>query len=587
MADEKPTLLDRASAGFERVIQVVAPKVGFERAHARAAMKFFGYDAAHPGRLRGHSGGMHKNASAESPRMSWDRVKVMWDARDMVRNDPLVGGLVDRVVMYICAKIAYQPRTGDPQVDRLYRDYFYDWCNRADLSGRFRLRDLCVLGLKGMITDGDHGFAKVRQGNELRLQSIESDRIGNPLQIATPMSETYIAGFNLNNLGQIVSVKVFRRTRTSQYFFDKEVPAEQFIHLALHATTDQYRPASMLVRVLPHARDLHELIGFEKQAAKFASMFAGFFKPASMQTQGAPIWDEAPTPGNLGKINAEAGLVKQIPQGYGDISWAPGTDRPSNSFMQLFETVVRLFAQGLRLPYGFVWDFAVFGGVTARIELVQVDRAFAQYRQMLVDRMLENVKNDVLALAIATRALPPTQNWKAGKWNFGGKMTGDYGHDTQANVQKLQFGLTTGTNLADEDGEEWEELTTTAVKEIKFMQQLASEYGVPVELISQRFPNATQLLAAINTPPAQPPKDLFSQKGDTATKQLIEILAGVGEGKTDKASAVEQIVNIFGVPRLKAESMVPDGPGPAERFGKLGSRKLALPARARNGNGKK
>ena len=56
-------------------------------------------------------------------------------------------------------------------------------------------------------------------------------------------------------------------------------------------------------------------------------------------------------------------------------------------FIELFETVVRLFAQGLKMPYGFVWDLAIFGGVTARIELVQVDRAFARYRQLLVDKM--------------------------------------------------------------------------------------------------------------------------------------------------------------------------------------------------------
>jgi capsid protein len=574
---------------LERVISVVSPERGFKRAQARAAMTFFGYDAAHPGRFRGGSGGMHKNASAESPRMSLDRIKVMWDARDMVRNDPLVGGLVDRIVLYIAgSKISYQPRTTDPQVDRLYRDFFYDWCNRSDLSGRHRLRDQAVLGTKGMITDGDHGFVKVRQGNELRLQAIESDRIGNPLMANMPMSENYINGFNINNLGQLVSVKIFRRTRTSQYYFDKEVPAEQFIHLAMHATSDQYRPASQLVRILPHARDVHELIGMAKQQQKFASMFAGFLQPTDPYNQrGAATWDAAPKVGELGSIQAEAGLVKQMPAGYGDIKFAPGSDVPTGAFIQLFETVIRLIASGLSLPYGFVWDMAVFGGVTARIELVQVDRAIARYRQMLVDRMLEPVKNDVLALAIATRQIPPTKNWKAGKWNFGGKLTGDYGHDTAANVQKLQFGLATATNLADEDGEELEEMIRTAAGEMKYKQQIAAETGVPIELMDNRFPNATQLLAAINTPPVPPPQDLISQKGDAATKQLIEILSSVGEGTTDKESAVEQIVNIFGVPRSQAEAMVPDGPGPGPRvtggarFGQA-TRKLAL-----NGNRKR
>src|SRR6266542_1704085 len=578
MAEQGPNL-----NWFDRAVAAVFPESGFKRAHARAAMTFFGYDAAHPGRLRGGSGGMSKNASAESPRMSADRIRVMWDARDMVRNDPILGGLVDRVVMYICGNIAYQPRTGDHSVDRLYRDFFYDWCERSDLTGRHRLREQAALGIKGMIVDGDHGFVKVRQGNELRLQSIESDRIGNPLEMIGQTSENYIGGFTINNMGQIVSVRVFRRTRMSQYSLDREVPVNEFIHLAMHATSDQYRPASQLVRVLPHSRDLRELIGFAKQKQKVASMFSGFLKPTDPYGKaGAAAWDEAPKPGGeLGRINAEAGLIKQMPLGYGDIEFAPACRNPNDAFIQLFETVIRLIASGLVLPYGFVWDMAVFGGMTARIELVQVDRAIARSRQLLVDKILEPVKNDVFALGIATRAIPAHRNWRIGKWNFGGKLTGDYGHDTQADLAKLSAGLTSATNLADADGEEYEDLVEQAAKEMQFMQEVASETRVPIELLSQRFPNATALLAAGATPPTPPPQDLISQKGDTATKQLIEILTNVGEGTMDKESAVEQIVNIFGVTRAKAESMVPSGPGPTARqqrgsFGRLGARKLAL-----------
>lgn len=572
---------------LDRVVSFISPQSGFQRAHARAAMNFFGYDAAHPGRLRGWSGGMSKNASAESPRMAADRVKVMWDARDMARNDPLIGGIVDRVVMYICGKIAYQPRTGDHNVDRTYRDFFYDWCERSDLTGRHRLREQAALGTKGMIVDGDHGFVKVRQGNELRLQHIESDRIGNPLEMIGATNENYVQGFNLNSFGQITSVKVYRRTRMSQYFFDREVPINQFIHLAIHQTSDQYRPASHLVRVLPHARDLRELIGFAKQQQKFASMWAGFLKPTTpYNSPAAASWDEAPKAGEQGKIFAEAGLVKEIPQGYGEIQFAPTCDNPNGAFIQLFETVIRLLANGLILPYGFIWDMGVFGGVTARIELVQVDRAIARYRQHLVDRMLEPVKNDVLSLGIATRAIPATPNWKMGKWNFGGKLTGDYGHDTQADLAKLSAGLQSATNLADQDGEEWEDLVTQSAKEFEFMRDVAGESRVPIELLSNRFPNATQLLAAAATPPTPPPQDLISQKGDAATKQLIDILTSVGEGKIDKDSAVEQIINIFGVPRAQAEAMVPDGPGEAVRQQRISSR--GKPSRKlylrRNGN---
>ena len=577
---------------LDRAIQVVAPSYALERYRSRALINYFGYDAANPGRLRGGSGGMHKNASAESPRASSDAVKLMWDARDMYRNDSLIGGLVDRVAMYVCAKIAYQPRTGDPEIDRAYRDYFYDWCTRSDFSGRHRLREQMELAFKGMVVDGDHGLVKVRQGMEIRLQHVEADRIGSPLEMVGQTSEKYIRGITINDFGQIVSYRVFKRTRTSQYVFDREVPANQFIHLRRTASSDQYRPVSALARVLPHARDLHELIGFAKQQQKFASMFSGFFKPKDpFKTGGGDFWDTPPKSGEPGVVNAQAGMIKAIPSEYGDISFAPECHTPTGAFMSLFETVIRLLAHGTVLPYGFVWDMAVFGGVTARIELVQVDRAFARHRQLLVDQALEGIKNDVLGLAIAARLLPPHPNWKAGKWNFGGRMTGDYGHDTTANLQKLQAGLVTATSLADEEGEEYEEIMETAAKEMQFKQSLAASTKIPIELFDQRFPNATQLLAAINTPPAPPPAPppgLLGEIGDKGVKQVLEVLKQVGEGVTDRESGIEALVQLTGIERHEAEKMVPDGPGPSSlgmrpeekngRFGRFG-RKLALNGR--------
>lgn len=586
MASDREGDLNFFQRAIERTIYTFSPQRAFERASARTAMEYFGYDAAHPGRLRGGSGGLHKNASAESPRMTTDRIKLMWDARDQVRQDPMLGGLVDRLVMYIIGKIAYQPRTGTPAIDRIYRDFFYDWCGRSDLTGRFRLKEQAALGLKGMMVDGDHGVNEVRAGNELRLQHVESDRIGDPLKVIGNFSDNYIQGIWLNQLGQPTGYDVYRRTRLAQYIFDRQVPVDQFIHLAMPDTSDKYRPASMLARVLPTSRDLFELIGFAKQQQKFASMFAGFLKPTDPYNKGggAAAWDQVPADNKLGQIDAQAGLIKQIPAGYGDIIFAPGSNVPTGAFIQLFETCIRLIAQGLLLPYGFVWDMAVFGGVTARIELVQVDRALARFRQMLVDKMLDRVKNKVLALGIATGRIPAHPNFKIGKWNFGGRLTGDYGHDTQANIQKLQFGLTTATTLADEDGEEFEELVRNSASEIKFMQGVAAEQGVPIELLSQRFPNATQMLAAINTPPAPPPKGMVNIETE-GVKPLLEVLGKVGEGVIDKDSAVNAIVQMYGVPRGRAEKMVPDGPGPAARWGAQGARKLATGGRGgKNGN---
>jgi capsid protein len=456
-------------------------------------------------------------------------------------------------------------------VDRAYRDYFYSWCTRADLTGRHRLRELVELALKAMLRDGDFGFVKVKAGREIRLQSVEADRIGNPLEAAGANSETYIRGITINGLGQPTSYRIFNRTRNGQYTLDREVMPQQFLHLMKARSTDQYRPESWLAPALPDARDLYEMVGFEKQAAKFASMFSGFLKPKDpFGRVGGSAWDTAPKGGELGVINATAGQIRQLPADYGDVVFAPGTQRPSGAFIQLFETMIRSFSNALVVPYGFVWDMAVFGGVTARIETMQVDRCFERYRQLLVDRCLEAVKDDVLSTGISFKEIPPTPNWRAGKWNFGAKLTGDVGHDTSANVQKLQMGLATQTNLLDYDGEEFEDVTETQAKEMQFKQQMAAKYKIPIELLDQRFPQATALLAAMNTPPPPPPPGIVAQEGGAGeVKPLLAILEQVGEGTMEHDAGVQSLVALYGIAPALAEKMVPKGPPPARRYGQV------------------
>lgn len=59
--------------------------------------------------------------------------------------------------------------------------------------------------------------------------------------------------------------------KLKQYSLEGEVKPESFIHLFFPSRTDQYHGVSKLAPALPHARDLYELPGYEKIAAKFAT----------------------------------------------------------------------------------------------------------------------------------------------------------------------------------------------------------------------------------------------------------------------------------------------------------------------------
>lgn len=125
----------------------------------------------------------------------------------------------------------------------------------------------------------------------------------------------------------------------------------------------------------------------------------------------------------------------------------------------------------------------------------------------------------------------------------------------------LQNGLITRGKVAEEiDGSSNVEIARTLAREVKELQEVAAESGVPIELIVPQMANATQLLAAINTPPSpppQPPPGMVGQVGEKTAGQVIDVLTAYAEGKLERESAIQSLVWVYGVPRAKAEKLVP------------------------------
>lgn len=545
---------------IDRMLMPVLPNVVLSRALARERLVMLGYDAASPGLKRGSSGGLAKNAAAESWRVARDRVNLMWDARDMERNVCLVGGLLDRIVLYALGKVQYQSRTGDSTADKNYEQHFAGWARRADLTGRFNLLRCARLALRSTLRDGDIGWMWVNQGNTLRIQGIEADRIGSPIESTS--EERYISGLTINEQGQVASYRVYARTRTGNYTNPREVAPEHFMHIADPKRYDQYRGITALASALPHARDLYELFGFEKVGAKFASAWAGFLRTRDPHNaNGAAGWDTT-TGGDDGRptMAANPGMVTKLREGE-EMMFAPGTQRPSGAFLNLVEALLHEIAIGMNLPFGFVYDMARFGGVTARLEAQQAQRTFEYWQQIIVDQMLDPIRDRVLATGIRNGELKAVPNWQSGTWQFGAHLTADIQHETSAAMEKLSYGMTTGSRVSYElSGEDFERLTEQNAREIQFLQRVATKYGVPIELLAAaRAPNASQLLAdmaASRKPPTPPPPGLINEVGDKAVGPMVEILTKYGEGTIDRATAVNALRKIYGFGALEAEMLV-------------------------------
>lgn len=550
---------------LDRAISFVSPETGVRRGMARNQLRMFGYDAANPGIKRGRSGSASKNASSENWRSSRDRIALMWDSRDVVRNFAILRGMVSRIVQYVCDGTAYISQTGDEGIDNEYQQYFNEWAKTADITGRHNFGDLVWMAFWAMLVDGDHGWNLLTLPDAsgtptLKIQPIEADRIGNVYNPAETNEGNKIGGILVGEMGEPLAYEIYKRGRLNvQYTKEMDVPAEQFIHLFDPTRVDQYRGITALATAIAPARDLYEIYEFEIQAAKWQVGHAGVIRVADPFKQGSVSqWDgntEPVTNTGTGTVQMEPGKILRLTQGE-DVTFSPGTNRPNGAFLNLVQTMIREMSMGMNMPYGFLYDMSTFGGHASRIEIAQAQRGIRRFQKLLKEQALDPVRNAVLGMGISEGIIPPHPAWKNGRWGFGASLSGDYGNDTAANLQKLSAGLITASDLISENGQTFEEVTRRQATEVQYMQRIASETGVPIELLTSRLSGATELLAAMNTPPPAPPAGLVEAQVDV--KPMIDILKNVGEGVMDRESAINALMQMYGMSRQEADKIVPE-----------------------------
>lgn len=549
---------------LERSLSAVSPRLAMDRAADRQRLKMFEEEPDWAdNKSRGRAATAGDQASSESWKKQRERVEAIWEARAMEENLCVIAGLLDKISMYTIGNLEYRPTTGDKGADREYADYFHEACGKIDVTGRHRLKKLAELAVRSMFRDGEFGFVERQDGLDYKLQAVEADRIGNPSYLK--QSEENISGIKIDvGTGAVTAYEIYRRSRTNQYRLEGEITPDRFIHLFRPTRTDQYHGVSILKPVIPHAKDLYELFGYEKIAAKFAASFAGFLQTADPYSpDGANTWDSPGRGKELPTMAAQAGTLQKLGRG-DNVMFAPGTQRPSGAFIALVQAIFREIALGTNLPYGFIYDMAVFGGVTARLETQQADRVFRRFREMLVDTLLERVKRKVLLAGIARKEIGTVKLWNKGTWSFGASLTGDIGHQVQADSTMVTFGVKTRTRWASELGEDFADLANEAAAEIQLLQEISTERKVPLELLNASLTNPTEVLAnlakahaGISDEPAPPP-GMLGQIGEKGTAQVIELLTAVGRGEIDRQSARVTLITVYGMDAGAAEALLPD-----------------------------
>jgi lambda family phage portal protein len=482
-----------------KAISFVSPKAALDRMVNQAKLRNFGrFDSALTSEKRGISRGVSGGEDTSGTR---ERYSLIRAARDLADNFPPVRSLLLKFATYVSGRIAYQARTGNREADTAIERYWQKWCNDCDFLGRHNFTTLLQLAVTAMLRDGDCGFIIVRDGEDLKLQSVEADRIGSPYDRTD--TDKYIGGINVDDYGRPVSYTIFTRTINNQYISPVDIVAKEFIHLFDAARLDEYRGRSAFATALNATRDLQEAIKAEVQAIKYASYQSGvittesgaadagdYFARGNSNDQGQVARLQSLDPGTVNYLSA------------GEKMEMFKSDRPTGAFGEFIRLVQAHICMAVGLPYGFAFD-ADKSGPMARMEAAMAERTFLRWRGLLEGQFLNRIKNVILLDAASRGLIPDSEYLLDGRWCWPAKVSIDYGREANADINLWKAGLKTAGQIYSDMGEDYEEALRARAKEAAMIVALGTEMDIPSEYISDSI-IPIQAAAPVAAPIAAP-----------------------------------------------------------------------------------
>jgi len=475
---------------------LVSTRAALNRMVNREKMNWFRYLAAQPTSARRNA---PFTTAGEWLKVQREKLQIMWNAIQMVDNSGLCTGILVKFPTYVCGTLGWQARTGDKKTNDQYEEYLKQKCNKPgniDITRRYTLRQMCMLDIRSIALKGDVGTNVVRDGDEIYLQGIEADRIGDPYKWVT--TQHYVRGLDLDDYGAITGVHVFHQDRLTGYYKFDDVYSTRtkqglpnFLFFTNPIDYDNYRGVSLFKHAIDNSTYIDRMRQYELQALLWAASQSGVYYTKSgglpealpfnripmTDTQGNMIDTFETRPNTISALSSEGEKVEMFQH-----------DRPSPNVIGMYENTVRDIAIGAGLTYGFCYNMTGLTGPAVRQCSAQDARAIQTWQEMLREQKLDQVVMLMLGDAIAKGDLPYHKNWLRWEWFFPAKPTIDVGRESQANIEELEAGINTGANIVAENGlGDIHEVITQRSKEIEMMieaaQDVAERLNLPWEQV--------------------------------------------------------------------------------------------------------
>lgn len=382
-------------------------------------------------------------------------------ARWLYNNVGFVKGAVTDIARYSVG-IGFIPQSQikDESVRAAYEDYWRNWSNICEVTGKLTYTELLRLVSIAVDVDGDIGLALTETVNGFpRLQLVESHRIeSNRADVLTNYDGVY-----LNVSGAPIGYSIRNGEQYQKQTYSR-INARDFALIMEMDRCDEVRGKTRLHAAINRLIDVWETIEAETQAIKTNSKIAMAIETDDDTTKPF-LGKQTVTGSGQGAVTVEdiyAGTIPKLRRG--EKLWAHKTERPSPTFTGYLDYIARDVASGLGVPVEFVWDSSKIGGATQRFILQKAQRRFEE-RQATLCKLSNRIWGWVVSKAVKAGDLPYSEDWWRIRWQTPAKITVDVGREAQQAREDILLGIRTVAEDAAERGLDWQEMRDQSERE--------------------------------------------------------------------------------------------------------------------------
>lgn len=383
----------------------------------------------------------------------------------------------------------YVGRRFDNRANEIIEDAFKRWGKKGvcEVTGKMSWVKLQGVVIESAGRDGEIFVRKVRGWNNgfgFALQLLEADYCPDEYNVeALPNGNRVVMGIEIDTWGRTVAYYfTAKHPGDGQYLYVNQkylrIPAEEIIHVFDITRAHQTRGYPWMITPATRLKMLNAYEEAEVVAARAGASKMGFFEE-EVGGEGVKYTGDKVTEDKEVISEFEPGTMEKLPPGLKFQGWDP--QHPNSNYGQFHKDVLRSISSGLEVSYNALAnDLESTSYSSGRIGVLEERENWKKRQSWMIDVFHQPVFESWLDMALLTGQvnLPMVKydKFNAPTWHARGWDWVDPSKDSKANIESLDKGLKTYTEILAEKGKDFEEHMQQCVEEREYMKEMGLQF---------------------------------------------------------------------------------------------------------------